>query len=155
MKKSVLVLGILVVAIGVASAQEIEPVRIEGGFSAGSITGSAEYILPIKSLSLGIDFGVIYIPSSSGSIIGGETTLRLYPLNSIGEGLYTSIGYALDLNGDSIPATHYANLCIGYRFNFLRVATLRVGAGYQVRFSELEGDRLSQFVPDITLGFAF
>ena len=153
MKKFLIIPIILFLEVGLVVAQEIKPIRLEAGFSAGMPAISAEYVFPINPVSLGVDIGVIF--DTNIAFKGFETALRLYPLNANGKGLYTSAEYMMNPFEDPASSIQKLSLCAGYRFNFLKIVTLRIGAGYQFWFSQVEGNRTSQFIPDLMLGFTF
>lgn len=153
MRKSLLIVVILSAFSISAFGQDMKPVRLEAGFSAGMPAISAEYVFPINPVSLGVDIGVIF--DTNIAFKGFETALRLYPLNANGKGLYTSAEYMMNPFEDPASSIQKLSLCAGYRFNFLKIVTLRIGAGYQFWFSQVEGNRTSQFIPDLMLGLAF
>ncbi|PKL23843.1 MAG: hypothetical protein CVV47_13625 [Spirochaetae bacterium HGW-Spirochaetae-3] len=156
MKKSVLVLGILVMAIGVASAQEIEPVRIELGLPAKFPGLTAEWAFPMGNMSLGAGVGVIPLVI----LYGGEVVVRFYPFSPEGDGLFISGAYSQvyrDVAKDGEwDIEHGASICAGYRIILWKHFTIRGGLGYMFNYMPSEPTPISHQVGmEMGIGIAF
>ena len=146
MKKSVLVLGILVMAIGAASAQEMNPFRIEVGMD-GPYAAEITYAIPINSISLALSGGVAF-----SSEVGWLGKLTLYPLSAIAEGWFACLG---------LSSTYDMQIDLGAGYQFivwdwlsLRLA-FNVGYNLNLRNELLVGDSNFRYNPTILLGVAF
>ncbi len=159
MKKTMMVLIILMMGIGVVSAQEMKPIRVEMGLSSMKPAISAEYVFPISPVSLGVDGGVVFFPPNmipNGLVTG----LRLYPFNIVGNGLYASFGYIFEPMMNPFMEWsndyHLLSICAGYRITFLKIVTARIDLGYQITFTENENDNNTRaLVAGLMLGVAF
>lgn len=136
MKKSILLLGILVMAIGAASAQEIEPIRIGIGMPASFPAVTLEYAFPIGSSSLGVEVGVIPLVV----LYGAELTVRYYPLSNEGKGLLLSATYSAHTKAydDWATVNQGITICAGYRFIVFKHLSLHAGLGYMGMYFEGE-----------------
>lgn len=156
MKKSILVLGVLVMAIGVAaSAQEIEPVRIELGLPAKFPGLTAEWAFPMGTTSLGVGVGVIPLVI----LYGGEVVVRFYPFSSEGDGLFISGAYSQVYSPDVYgvwDAEHGASICAGYRIILWEHFTIRGGIGYMFNYMPSESEPIGHQVGvELGIGIAF
>lgn len=156
MKKSVLVLGILVMAIAAASAQEIEPVRIELGLPAKFPGLTAEWAFPIGTTSLGVGVGVIPLVI----LYGGEVVVRFYPFSPEGDGLFISGAYSQvyrDVAQDGEwDIEHGASICAGYRIILWKHFTIRAGIGYMFNYMPSEPTPIGHQVGmELGIGIAF
>jgi len=145
MKKSILVLGILVVAIGAVSAQEMKPFRIEVG-TDGPFAAEITYAIPIDSMSLSLSGGVAY---DAG--LGWLGKLTLYPLSATAEGWLMSLGLR------STPSMEIF-IGAGYQFLFWDWLSLHLAfnVGYNLNGEVYPGTGSSfSFPPAILLGVAF
>lgn len=145
MKKSILLLGILVMAIGAASAQEMNPFRIEVGMD-GPYAAEITYAIPIDSMSLSLSGGVAY---DAG--LGWLGKLTLYPLSATAEGWLVSLG---------LRSTRSMEIFIGagYQFLFWDWLSLHLAfnVGYNLNGEVYPGTGSSfSFPPAILLGIAF
>ncbi|GAB1431608.1 hypothetical protein MASR2M29_02330 [Spirochaetota bacterium] len=145
MKKSILVLGILVMAIGAVSAQEMNPFRIEVGMD-GPYAAEVTYAIPIDSMSLSLSGGVAY----DGGL-GWLGKLTFYPLSSTAEGWLVSLG---------LRSTRSMEIFIGAGYQFLFWDWLSLhfafNVGYNLNGEVYPGTGSSfSFPPAILLGIAF
>jgi len=157
MKKSILVLGVLVMAIGAASAQEIEPVRIEavGGLGFGL---GFEYAIPISQLSASIDFMVGTQAETSGrsDVLVGAVDIRCYLFNPEATGLYLKTGYGVihgtDIDGNTFLAQSIG-AGLGYRWILFKHFTVLIG--FTPRWEFQDANSYFAYNADISFGVAF
>lgn len=156
MKKLTLVLGMLVMMAGLASAQEIEPVRIELGLPAKFPGLTAEWAFPIGTSSLGIGVGVIPLVI----LYGGEVVVRYYPFSPEGDGVFISGAYSQVYRENYMSheweVEHGASICAGYRIILWKHFSIRLGIGYMYSNFPTENDPIRHQVGmDVGLGIAF
>lgn len=145
MKKSIIVLAILIMGIGMASAQEMNPFRIEVGMD-GPYAAEVTYAIPINSSSLSLTGGFVL-----GQGIGWLAEITYYPFNSLAKGWYGSAGITYTDLQDVF-------ICAGYHFIFWDWLSLRLGfrVGYNLNGEIFPGTGSSfSFPPAIMIGVAF
>jgi hypothetical protein len=159
MKKSILVLGILVRMVGATEAQEIEPIRIEAvgglGFSLGF-----EYAIPISQMSASIDMMVgmqADMPGRRTDILAGAIDIRCYLFNPQATGFYLKTGYgiihATDFDGEPfLDQSVMAGL--GYRWILFKHFTILLGFTPRWEFYST-GTSAFAYNADISIGIAF
>lgn len=156
MKKITLVLGILVMMAGLASAQEIEPVRIELGLPAKFPGLTAEWAFPIGTSSLGVGVGVIPLVI----LYGGEVVVRYYPFSPEGDGVFISGAYSQVYRENYMSheweVEHGASICAGYRIILWKHLTIRGGIGYMFNYMPSEPEPIGHQVGvEMGIGIAF
>jgi hypothetical protein len=156
MKKITLVLGILVMAIGIASAQELKPLRVNLTTVGMSYAGSGldiEYVAPVGDISLGAGIDLLYYSEVNPWTFGGK--LRLYPLSPLGDKLFGSIIVAYHTAG-RMEAFMSVGSVLGWRWILFNFVNLSIGAGVDYNFASFSSDR-QNLIPrlDLALGIAF
>jgi hypothetical protein len=147
MKKSILVLGILVMAIGAASAQELKPFRISavGGamFFGGSGIGF-EYALPLSKSTVGFEVQGLYVGNNDlecpWTVLTG---VSYYPFSNLGKGFFADIFAHYRFPNDLGQSRALVGTTLGWRWIFLEYVNLGVQVGGDYKFYDAV-----PFVPD-------
>jgi len=136
MKKSIVVLGILILGIGVVSAQELKPFRISGVGGAMFYGGSGiglEYVMPAKESTIGLELHVLNVgnndPIFPWTVLAGIT---YYPFSAKGDGFVADIFSHYRFAPLESQGRAFVGATVGWRWIFLRFVNigLHLGADY-------------------------
>ena len=156
MKRITLVLGILVIVVGAASAQELKPLRVNLTTVGISYAGSGldiEYVFPVGDMSLGAGIDLLYYSEVNPWTFGGK--IRLYPFSPLGDKFFGSIIVAYHTAG-RMEAFMSVGSVLGWRWILFDYVNLSIGAGADYNFASFSSDE-QNLIPrlDLALGIAF